>query len=58
VSQLDEVVEEIRRLMLGSSHQEVNKGKLNIGEPTAVGKQQQQHQRRGAVDSSIERFGI
>jgi hypothetical protein len=38
LEQLDRVIEEIRRLMLRSA-EEVNKGKLNRGEPaTATGK--------------------
>jgi hypothetical protein len=46
---VEEVIEEIRELMLKSAKEVVSRRKLNRGEPARVaGKQQQQQQRRGA----------
>jgi hypothetical protein len=48
--QLNEVIEEIKRLMIISA-EAVNKGKLNTGEPTiATGQQQQQQQQSRGAD--------
>jgi hypothetical protein len=49
--QLDKVIEEIRRLMLGSAQETVNRRKLNKGGPArAQGKKQKKQQGKGADD--------
>jgi hypothetical protein len=53
--QLDEIIEEIRRLMIRSV-EAVNKVKLTRGEPAiVVGKQKQQQQRSDGADEQIQR---
>jgi hypothetical protein len=56
--QLDEIIEEIRRLMIRSA-EAVSKEKLSRGEPAiAVGQQMQQQQVMEQMDNSKELFGI
>jgi hypothetical protein len=53
--QLDEIIEEIRRLMIRSA-EVVSKGKLSRGEPTiAAGQQMQQQQRSDGADGQLQR---
>jgi hypothetical protein len=59
VEKLEEVIEEIREMMLKSVEEVVSRRRLNRGEPAAVaGKQQQQHKVEEQVDNSREKFGI
>jgi hypothetical protein len=49
--QLDEVIEEIRRLMLRSAAETASKEKLSRGEPAIVaGQEMQQQQQNNGVD--------
>jgi hypothetical protein len=53
--QLDEIIEEIRRLMIRSA-EAVSKGKLSRGEPAiAAGQQMQQQQRSSGADGQLQR---
>jgi hypothetical protein len=53
--QLDEIIEEIRRLMIRSA-EATNKGNLSRGEPAiAAGKQKQQQQRSDGADGQLQR---
>jgi hypothetical protein len=52
---LDEIIEEIRRLMIRST-KVVNKGKLSRGEPAIVaGQQKKQQQRSRGADGQLQR---
>jgi hypothetical protein len=46
VEQLDEVIEEIRRLMLGSAQEPVSRKRLNRGGPAIAAEKKQQQQQK------------
>jgi hypothetical protein len=54
LEQLDEIIEEIRRMMLISA-EAVSKGKLSRGEPAIAAGQQQQQQRSSGADGQLQR---
>ena len=55
MEQLYEVVEEIRKLMLGSTEEAINKEKLDIKEPARVtGKMKEQQQQRIGAERQLQ----
>jgi hypothetical protein len=55
VDQLEEIIEEIRRLTLRSSQEVVSRRKLNIGGPTReAGKKRQQQQHIGGAGGQLQ----
>jgi hypothetical protein len=55
VEQLDEVIEEIRRLMLNLATETANNEKLNRREPARAAKQQHQQQRSRGANGQLQR---
>jgi hypothetical protein len=54
MEQLDEVVEEIRKLMLGSVEEAVSKEKLDRKEPARAEKMQEQQQRSRGAERQLQ----
>jgi hypothetical protein len=53
---LDRVIEEIRSLILRSSHETISKGKLNRREPARATRQQQQKQQGSGADGQLQKI--
>jgi hypothetical protein len=58
LEQVDEVIEEIRRLMLNSAVEIASNGKLSRREPARAAGQQQQQRSKEQMDNSKGKFGI